>query len=323
MFGTFRTILAALVVLDHFGGLPFTSTPMVFGFFCLSGFLMTMLMDGDYKGRIPSFFLNRFLRIFPIYWATIAGLWWYIGAWPPLTGPFVRQLFMINLWPETPFAIQVAWAITTELVFYILIGFGFSKTLERSAVWLAASATATVAVFAYLSIYGGDFQHALYLSIWAGSLPFALGAVVYHMRHRLVLGPAWLGAGGAALIATTVFASYAFKQWEREDLMMVGVFASLIGHTIILLALYRMRKTKADDLIGRFSYPIYLVHVPVFGILLDRGLNLTQSVYGFACTLAFSVVLSAVFLIAVDQPVQMIRKIVRSRQRTRLAWPVP
>jgi peptidoglycan/LPS O-acetylase OafA/YrhL len=65
MFGTFRTILAALVVLQHFSPARLVGSMAVFAFFTLSGFLMTMLMDTTYRGRPEAFALNRFLRLYP------------------------------------------------------------------------------------------------------------------------------------------------------------------------------------------------------------------------------------------------------------------
>jgi peptidoglycan/LPS O-acetylase OafA/YrhL len=73
VFGIYRTFLALIVVFTHFGGGSFLfGRHAVFGFFCLSGFLMTLLIDGPYKGRPDAFAANRFLRLFPLYWATIA-----------------------------------------------------------------------------------------------------------------------------------------------------------------------------------------------------------------------------------------------------------
>jgi len=37
----------------------------VYCFFTLSGFLITLLMDGPYKGRPFAYAANRFLRIYP------------------------------------------------------------------------------------------------------------------------------------------------------------------------------------------------------------------------------------------------------------------
>jgi peptidoglycan/LPS O-acetylase OafA/YrhL len=45
MFGIYRTLLAAVVVFDHFGGETGAGMVAVFAFFSLSGFLTTLLMN--------------------------------------------------------------------------------------------------------------------------------------------------------------------------------------------------------------------------------------------------------------------------------------
>ena len=52
MFGIYRTILAIVVLISHFTGLHVASTWCVFGFFCLSGFLMTLLISEPCQGRM-------------------------------------------------------------------------------------------------------------------------------------------------------------------------------------------------------------------------------------------------------------------------------
>jgi len=84
MFGTYRTLLALMVVALHLGGLSMGGYA-VFGFYVLSGYLMTLIMQNNYGYSALGFYkyaLNRFLRIYPIYWVSIvfsAILVWYFG----------------------------------------------------------------------------------------------------------------------------------------------------------------------------------------------------------------------------------------------------
>ena len=86
MFGTYRTLLAIAVVATHFGGMSGLGLVAVFGFFSLSGFLMTLLVNGPYRGRPRAFLLNRFLRLYPLYWGvvsiTLILLW--LHDWAPI-----------------------------------------------------------------------------------------------------------------------------------------------------------------------------------------------------------------------------------------------
>jgi peptidoglycan/LPS O-acetylase OafA/YrhL len=72
MFGVCRTVLAVLVVLNHIAGAHKLGWHAVFGFYILSGYLMTLIMTRNYGYSISGtwkYFINRFLRIYPIYWA--------------------------------------------------------------------------------------------------------------------------------------------------------------------------------------------------------------------------------------------------------------
>ena len=55
MFGIFRTLLALAVVVDHLGGVHGMGTYAVFGFYVLSGYLMTMVLHRTYGYSISGF----------------------------------------------------------------------------------------------------------------------------------------------------------------------------------------------------------------------------------------------------------------------------
>jgi len=65
--------MTMFVVLVHYAFVPpFIGFYMVFGFFVLSGYLMTFIMHKKYGYSVRgvgAYALNRFLRIYPLYWA--------------------------------------------------------------------------------------------------------------------------------------------------------------------------------------------------------------------------------------------------------------
>jgi len=73
VFGLLRTTLALMVMVYHLCAefLPF-GRYAVFGFYIISGYLMTLIMHErygyDFRGR-RSYCLNRALRLYPQYWA--------------------------------------------------------------------------------------------------------------------------------------------------------------------------------------------------------------------------------------------------------------
>src|SRR5450631_1869306 len=69
MFGMFRVLLALAVVMNHtISWVTGIGIVAVYCFFLLSGFL---LMTGVYADRPTDFFLNRFLRLYPMYWGAL------------------------------------------------------------------------------------------------------------------------------------------------------------------------------------------------------------------------------------------------------------
>lgn len=48
MFGTYRTLLAIMLIFLHLGGMPVIGSFAVFGFYILSGYLMTLIMQNNY-----------------------------------------------------------------------------------------------------------------------------------------------------------------------------------------------------------------------------------------------------------------------------------
>lgn len=75
--GLVRFLLAVTVVINHTGplyGLVFTDAYMAIKvFFIISGFYMALILSEKYTGpgRCRLFYSNRFLRLFPVYWAVL------------------------------------------------------------------------------------------------------------------------------------------------------------------------------------------------------------------------------------------------------------
>ena len=72
--GITRFALALIVVLFHTGsniGGPFA----VYGFYIMSGYVMTAAMESTYQGRVKHFYVSRFWRLFPLYFVSVIAIW--------------------------------------------------------------------------------------------------------------------------------------------------------------------------------------------------------------------------------------------------------
>src|SRR5262245_39940720 len=91
--GLMRFLLAMAVVVGHIGpsASDFALLPgnlAVEVFFSISGFYMSLILTGKYHDR-TTFYVNRFLRLYPVYlivsvatWAWLLFVWMYLGKFP-------------------------------------------------------------------------------------------------------------------------------------------------------------------------------------------------------------------------------------------------
>ena len=260
----------------------------MFGFYTISGYLMCLVLNERY-GFTPRGFgayaLNRVLRIHPPYWivcaATVVVMWLAgesatQGFWKPWVIPssaseWVRNLGIFGLHAgPNPRLIPPAWALHVELVHYIAIGLLLGRGRRIALAWLAAS----VGWHLYLGIEGASFAHR-YFPVQAASLPFSLGAVIYHYRSAIEarVSGRWLPLA-VALSAWLVNcllvpgSATAPLRFYANCLLSAAVIATLVAPPSLLR---RMRRT--DAWLGDLSYPIYLVHFLVGFIVAETWLG--------------------------------------------------
>lgn len=349
MLGVLRVVLALMVMtkhlLWHVG--PLGSYP-VFGFYLVSGYLMTLTLHEGYgysaAGRWR-FAFNRFLRLYPLYWAvallSLALLWWmargdarayhYALYLPSTAREVAANVFMVFPtwipWHTTPRLSPPTWALSVEIFFYLLMGLGASRTLRRTLLWLAGSMGYVLATF-WLGWGEGD----RYFPIAAASLPFSLGALLYFISRPQADG--WRRA--LMTLACRVRADVLFALFLGNCLLWsltyralgpvaeIGQYLSLLLCAWLLLALVAGGRIvpispKWDRRLGDYSYPVYLLHwqLGVFATWLLYGQPVRgdagQEAAAFLLALALVVAVSWCLLRGVDQPLQRLRGRVRGR----------
>lgn len=281
MFGTYRTLLALMVVLLHYAKVPFIGQYAVFGFFALSGYLMTLIMQSNY-GYTPhgmaAYALNRVLRIFPLYWlCCLIALAILIALGPAHTTEinptffvpensrqWTRNIFLILGFNSPGALISPAWALTVELFYYICIGLGLSRNRQITVVWLVAS----IAYTAWLIGSGAPFGER-YNSIAAASLPFSTGAFIYHWRGELsrLFSPLTAKAYSPAVLFGVIILNWTVARYSGA-LPGWGFYANFLLCALMIISLFNRKHLKfvskrLDNWLGELSYPVYLVHYPL------------------------------------------------------------
>lgn len=279
MLGAYRFFLALMVVAQHAGGARGAGGFAVFAFFVLSGYLMTHVMHGTYGytlGGFANFAVNRFLRIYPLYWLacllavailftanneTVARVAGGMGI-PNSPENLLANLSLVLSNKTYPLLITPAWTLAVEVLFYLLIGLGISKTRTGTVVWLGVGAI--YALLANLMNLGGDFT---YFSPFSASLPFAVGALVFHCRGWAAKLPHRLRTPRACALLAVMqlvlwWASQAASDAVRYE---VFLYVSVVLNAVTLAALLGLKpgtalSARRDARLGKLSYPIYLTH---------------------------------------------------------------
>lgn len=309
MFGLYRTLLAVLVVIHHLYLVPLIGKFAVHGFFILSGFLMTYGMHNRYgysaAGRIR-FIKARALRLYPAYWVAAAFSLSVIVAMGAQATAFRSTLYV----PTTPVEIfenltflyldwypnrvqprlsPATWALTIELFYYALICIGISSNRALTWVWFAVSA------FYHFAVTGLDNT---YYHILSGSLPFSMGALIYHYREKVRFGVSmpWVwGVGGAvAILPLAVIGSF---------------YLNMVVAAGFIIVLMNAGQDRGDTRLGDFSYHIYILHWPV-AVLVYTALGYdspNKEWMPLVLTIAGCLAISAALTRWVDNPAARLR----------------
>lgn len=286
MFGSFRWVLAHMVMLSHLwpAATLWAGSYAVFGFWALSGFLMTLALAKSYgpSGRgVSRYLVNRALRIYPPYLAALVLAVPLIALYPGLaasvstmrlpvdTGAWLQNLLIFTTHLDRSHAagpIPPIWSVDIELWFYLAMPL-LARRRSVIAAWFAVSLAWAV----WLVASGAPFP-ARYSNLAAASLPYSGGALCAAFREPLAR--AFAGRGQRAL-SLALFAANA--AWPRAAFSW-SFYASLLATLYVIVAWSRVDPRRAprafsriDGVLGDLSYPVFLLHWPVALAVLALG----------------------------------------------------
>ncbi len=331
------------------GILPLGIYP-VFGFYIISGYLMTFIMHENYGytrlGRY-SFGINRFLRLYPQYWAaaiisvvliitlgseTVAD--YHPSMFLPASlGEFFSNVSMMFLswFPNSvnPRLVPPTWSLTIEIIFYILICLGASKTFTRVKVWIFFSICYAAGTFIV-----GAAQDDRYFPVAAASLPFSIGSAIYFLlKEKGMYSRHPIGRTSAPILFILMLANCLvwtiLEKIEIDEQVDIGFYLNIIIFTLLVYSLAKGGeivniKKSADKFIGDLSYPVYLLHwqagvlvsFVVFGATVHE-ISPRGGIH-FALSLLAVFMMSFLFRSIIDKPVQNIRTRIRENRHLHL-----
>jgi peptidoglycan/LPS O-acetylase OafA/YrhL len=294
-FGIYRYCLAVLVVVSHAGpkGLSYAGEYAVFAFYILSGYVVSYILHQKYlriRRGVWWYFANRFLRIFPLYWAIFPLSLWLTILFPGETRDFmmlggvpdslsgwienIATLGMVNPvtgnW-QAPFVLQPAWSLGVEITYWIAMPWLLIHALLRRS--LMAFAVIYLVPVLELSLRNEPLFYANinYLSALAASLPFSIGLALFLRKTRdaIVLSPR-IGIGGISVFLVLLVS----EPFLSSKAQVMGFYLSVGTNTLIVMLLAQINQDqlpafwrKLDNLCGHVAYPLYLINVPIAVLL--------------------------------------------------------
>ena len=266
-------------------------------FFVLSGFLITgILADArDTPHRYRTFYVRRALRILPLYYGFVLLLF----AVPPLLGarayttPLADQLpywlYLQNVRPLSNGALDFAahlWSLAIEEQFYLvwpLLVFSLSR---KGALRMCAACVLGALAYRVASVFTVDDLRTVYFLTPGRVDGLALGGAIA-LVARNPGGPAWLRriAPGVLAASLAVLAGAALHPsgFNPAGAYMVSVgysaLACFFGAVLVLALdarpspLTRLLSSRVPRFFGRYSYGLYVVHVPLIALARLAGVS--------------------------------------------------
>lgn len=243
-------------------------------FFLVSGMVIPPSLARH--GSLGRFWVKRLLRLYPAYWASLAGCLVLValGLFPP---PFVSMrspvagalanLTMLQSFLRVPSAIGAYWTLPLELFFYGLCsGLWVTRLLGRPMLCAAAGTGVLLAFEAIAAVRHGSVPAGR-----AGLVLAALfGAAVLAWLEGRTTWPrlALLGLGAASVVSVGLWLRFArFPVPHEVAAPPAGVV--MLSWLVAALLFFAAVAARAQPLpapmlwLGRISYSYYLWHIPM------------------------------------------------------------
>jgi len=284
-------------------------------FFLLSGF---GLMLSRYQGWVH-FFKRRMSKILLPYYFFLTLMYILHGLVPNAptisSYAYLGNLFFVQLFDESivyAFGIQF-WFISTILQGYLLFPL-LRSFIQRSRLFTFMITCTLVSItYALLLYFTGAFESKLWSRLFLQYLwEFALGmtlAKLYQTHHyqfwKISFGQAFWGT----ILGFGVMALLTFKL--KAAGIVFNDYPALLGYLCLTIMLFKLAQNLKQNIldgmlwVGKYSYPLYLVHIAALSLALQVHLSY-NSLKINALTLLFYLSIAFVFTYTFQKVYQLI-----------------
>jgi peptidoglycan/LPS O-acetylase OafA/YrhL len=285
-------------------------------FFIISGFIIPYSLEK--KNSIRLFWINRFFRLYPIYWINIAFMlvFYHCGAVTIFSEAYRSNLVLHSLVNVTmlqdffkvPQANAICYTLTLEFVFYLCCSALFAFRIHKYSYQLATIGLAVVGLGGILVPL--ILERKVPLSGMFYILTMFIGTAIYRCysgtvtKKQLTL----LLSAMALCISAAVYFNYGFHRIDLPRYHFAYpaiVSAWLSGYVLFLLCLKFREKSFPTVFLwlGKISYSIYLMHsVIIYTFMHFTNLNALPGMVQFSITLAATLLLSGLTYYGIEAP---------------------
>jgi len=352
--GVLRFLFAVAVLLGHSQKIPgfhfVGGETAVESFYAISGFYMFMILHDKYHSKL-SFYINRFLRLYPMYIVTvILTIYVFFTFETGNSELFCTNWDKLNLLSQLYFTLSNFSMLLIDLSNFIRVNFSdgsiyfttrfsHSDPIGWSFIFIPQAWTLGLEIYFYLLVpYLARIRTKYLLVVAALSLAvrFLLWGMMYRndpWTYRFFPSELFFFVAGGICFRiykrATALDSSSLQQYSTIASVSIILVSALInylplGRTACELlffpifflclpfAFHCSRNSKIDRAIGELSYPVYIVHTLVISIVHGFGPYLWDHSLGGVATVSLSILFSLFLIRYVQNPIEIFRRSVAS-----------
>lgn len=252
-------------------------------FFVLSGYLITTILLNEIRATgsiaLGRFYLRRLERLYP---PMLAVLLAYVTVgplvWPGLETPWVHAGIAAVYLSDYAHVMEVGagklsylWSLAVEEKFYLLwpVLLLFVAARTRPLAWIAVLILASVG-WRFLQWADAESWTRLYycFDTHASGLMIGSGLALLLQRTPLRTG----NASGLAAFGVLLLCAQGFE-WRGDGAILWGILVAELAAVALILSAQAgtgWLATRPMAMLGRYSYGLYLWHMPIMIWLRDR-----------------------------------------------------